>query len=806
MIGLEQILAALLVVWGLAYLSAPLAIWTLAFFFSLAALQWLVEAPFLLLVILWLVFLILLVMNFPQTRQLLFTNILYRKFRKNLPPLSRTEQEAIDAGGIFWEAELFKGRPLFKNLLRMPKPKLTKAENDFLSNQVETLCSMMDDWSVTHEALDLPAEVWAYLKNEKFFGLVIPKEYGGLGFSALASSTIVQKIATRCLAAAVTTMVPNSLGPGELLLHYGTEEQKNAYLTKLANGEEIPCFALTDTEAGSDASQITDVGIVCRGTFEGQEMLGMRLSWNKRYITLAPVATVLGLAIKLYDPEGLLGDKPNLGMTLCLIPTQTEGVEIGSRHFPLNQPFMNGPTRGQDVFVPIDWIIGGPKKAGKGWRMLVESLSQGRGVSLPAISTAAAKLCYRTTGAYARIRKQFNTSIGRFEGVEESLARMAGLTYILEATRLFTLTAVDQNIRPAIGSAIAKYHMTELSRKIANDAMDIHGGRGIMLGPKNYLGRCYQSMPISITVEGANILTRSLIIFGQGLIRCHPYLREEMESLKEKDSEVGMKRFDKVVCSHIRYTLANFARLLLHSFTSGFFVKTPKMTEIKRLIQQLGRMSAALSVVADMALFFLGDKFKRRERLSARLGDVLSNLYLASSVIKYYHDFGHDKEDLPHVRWALQFCLHRCQTAFLEFFRNFHHGMVSCFLRFLVFPFGMAYSKPLDTLEHQLASHMMMPSSFRDRLSLNCYIGNAENSNIAILDDALVSMMAVEPALNKFETAKKKGEFGHEGFDEDIKIALAKGIVDEHEAFLLRKYEKLRVSVIQVDEFAEGEL
>lgn len=806
-----QFLIAVIVIVGLAYLYAPLWIWTLTFLLSLMALHIAGSLSLWVAFFLWAMFAILCIMNISAIRTFLLTGHAYKLFQKILPMISRTEQEAIDAGEVWWEAQLLQGRPHWENLLSLPKPSLTKEELHFLENNVETLCAMLDDWKITQHELDLSPVAWEYIKKNNFFGIIIPKEYGGLGFSALASSTIVQKIATRSLTAAVSIMVPNSLGPAELLLAYGTDPQKQQYLSKLASGEEIPCFALTAPDAGSDASNITDFGIVCRGIFEGKEIIGMKLTWNKRYITLAPIATVLGLAIKLYDPEGLLGSKRNLGITLCLIPTNYPGVVIGKRHFPLNQPFMNGPTLGTEVFVPLDWIIGGIEKAGCGWRMLVESLSAGRGISLPALSTAAGKGCYRATGAYAKIRKQFNTSIGRFEGVEEVLARIAGMTYLLESTRLLTLSAIDNNIRPVVGSAIAKYHMTEMSRQITIDAMDVHGGRGIMLGPKNYLARCYEGMPISITVEGANILTRNLIIYGQGLIRCHPYLRKEMEALWNKNTKQGIQDFDKALCQHIRYALSNLTRLLLHSFTGGWLLATPSNPAIqagRRYIQKINRMSIALSFTSDLVLLCLGGKLKRSERVSARLGDILSNLYLASAVLKYFHDFGGGKQDVAHMTWAMDYCLYRSQVAFCNFIKNFNFPYIAAILKFMVFPWGYPFHLPKDQNEHRLASMMMTPSDFRDRLTAHCYLQSKDNS-IAFLDKVLEKMWELEPLLSKVEHwHKEKHLHLKEPMDHSqrIELALREGIITNAEADSLKEFEEMRWSAIQVDEFTKEEL
>lgn len=804
-----QGIAALIAFFGLAYLEAPFWVWSIAILLTAFSLQIVFSWGFVLSLIVWsLLILLLIIFNFKELRQIVFTRFIFKAFKKILPAISKTEQEAIDAGDVFWEGKLFQGRIKWADLLSLPKPRLSQEEQDFLDNQVETLCAMLDEWEITRHRLDLPKPVWDFLKKEKFFSMLIPKTYGGLGFSALGNSTVVQKISTRSLTAAVTTMVPNSLGPGELLLAYGTEEQKKYYLPRLAAGLEIPCFALTGPFAGSDAGAIPDFGIVCKGEFEGKTITGIKLTWDKRYITLAPVATLLGLAFKLKDPDGLIGNKKDIGITLCLIPTNLPGVEIGKRHFPLDQPFMNGPTRGHEVFVPLDSIIGGLKMAGKGWRMLVECLSAGRGISLPAVSTAAAKHCYRVTGAYAAIRKQFNTAIGHFEGVEEVMARIAGWTYILEATRLLTLTAVDQHIKPAVASAIAKYHMTERSRAVVNDAMDIHGGKGIMMGPKNYLARGYESMPISITVEGANILTRNLIIFGQGAIRCHPYLRQEMHALSstnhnEKDA---LKMFDASFTAHIRYALANFARVIFHSFTAGLFCHAANIKVERKLTKSISRFSIALAFVADMSLLVLGGKLKRKERLSARLGDVLSYLYLASAVIKYYADFG-DKKDQPYLKWSLNLMLYQAQESFYSFFRNFTPSLLSKLLFFLVFPYGRPFTMPKDSLEHQMVSSMMTPSTFRDRLTSHYYLGTLNNSEVARLEECFNNLFNVQNSMDNIEKAIKQGSISkHLDFLEKIQKALELNILSNQEARALKEFEEAKRKVLQVDEFTNEQL
>lgn len=796
-------IAAIVAVWGLAYLAAPLWAWTLTFALSLGLMQ--AQAFFTapLQVSLWCILAFwIVIFHLSFFRQRFVTTFIFRAFKKTMPKMSSTEREAIEAGDIWWESELFRGRPNWDRFLAAPQPTLTQEELHFLNNTVEALCALFDEWTVSHVTRDLPKPVWTFLKEKGFFGMIIPKSYGGLGFSALAHSEVVQKIATHSLTAAITTMVPNSLGPAELLINYGTEHQKQHYLPRLARGEEIPCFALTSPEAGSDASAITDVGIVCEGEFLGKKILGMKLTWDKRYITLAPVATVLGLAFKLRDPNKLLGDKEALGITVCLIPTTHPGVECGLRHFPLHQSFMNGPTRGKDVFVPLDWIIGGEQMIGKGWHMLTECLSAGRGISLPALTAASSKIAYRTTGAYARIRKQFNTSIGKFEGVTALMANIAGDTYMIEAARLLTLGALDQKIRPAIVTAIAKYHLTEMGRKVVNDAMDIHGGRGIMLGANNYLANAYASIPISITVEGANILTRNLIIFGQGAIRCHPYVQAEMKAMADPNEAMGILHFDRAVFKHLQYTLSNKARMFFHSLTAGGFCRAPKARCFKHYYRQLSRMSAALSFISDVALILLGGKLKRCERLSARLGDVLSYLYLASAVLKYFQDFGNKKDDSVSVNWCVQTCLYQIQNAFLEFCSNFPNRFIGSCLRFLVFPYGRAYQRPNDILENHLAAEMMVPGDFRNRLTQHCYFGKMNHNPVVQLDETLDKMIAAEAASLKLEALVKQGIIPKKlSLAESLEKALALQGLTQEEARLLGEFDTARQEAIRVDEF-----
>ncbi len=805
--GMMGALAAVVIL-GFLYLEAPFAAYAATFILSLGVLQWHATFAASTFFVLWGILIFgILCFGIPFLRRRVFSKFIFQRVKNELPSMSSTEREAIEAGDVWWEGDLFCGRPHWEDILQLPKPALTQEETLFLNQQVEHLCEMINDWAVSHLTLDLTAEAWKYLKQERFFGMIIPKKYGGLGFSALAHATVVQKLATHSLTAAITTMVPNSLGPAELLINYGTEAQKEYYLPRLALGEEIPCFMLTSPVAGSDASAITDIGIVSEGEFEGKKMLGIKLSWDKRYITLAPIATVFGLAFKLYDPNKLLGNKEALGITLCLIPATHPGVERGKRHFPMDQAFMNGPTRGTDVFVPLDWVIGGRNMIGKGWQMIVERLSVGRGISLPALSAASVKQSYRTTGAYAAIRKQFHAPIGHFEGVEAVLAKIAGFTYLSEATQLFTLTALDKEVRPSVVTAMTKYHLTEIARIVVNHAMDVHGGKAIMQGPKNYLSNSYQSLPISITVEGANILTRSLIIFGQGAIRCHPYLQEEMKAMQDPDQKEGLKRFDKVFFKHAAYTVSNAVRVVVHSFTAGLFSAKTGTKISRRYCQQLSRMSIVLAFVADVSLILLGGKLKRCERLSGRLGDVLSHLYMASAILKYEQDFATKKEDALHIEWCMKYCLYQIQAAFFKLFKNFPIPVWGRVFRFLTFPYGRAYHAPSDCLEHRLASIMLQPSKFRDRLTQYCYLSNSQTNPINQLEFALQQITFTEPLQARVEEAIKKGRIPKTmDLHRRLNNAVNEHVITEEEANLIQNAEEARRVVIQVDEFTEMEL
>ena len=737
-------------------------------------------------------------------RYLLVSRPLLKIFRKILPKVSQTEQEALDAGTVWWEGELFSGDPNWSTLLAYPKPQLSTEEKTFLDGPVEQLCEMLDEWKITRELHDLPPNVWQFIKDNGFFGMIIPKQYGGHGFSALAHSEVVMKIGSRSGTAAVTVMVPNSLGPAELLLHYGTEEQKNNYLPRLAKGLEIPCFALTGPDAGSDAGAIPDTGIICRSKFKGKKnVLGIRVTWEKRYITLGPVATLLGLAFKLYDPDGLLGEEKDLGITLALIPTNTPGISIGRRHFPLDAAFQNGPNTGKDVFIPIEWVIGGREGVGNGWRMLMNCLSVGRSISLPATSVGAAKLAARTSGAYGMVRTQFNMPIGRFEGVEEALARIGGNTYMMDAARVMTAGAVDLGEKPSVISAIIKYHLTERGRQVINDAMDVHGGKGICMGPSNYLGRTYQQIPVSITVEGANILTRSLIIFGQGAIRCHPYILKEIDAANNSDDTRALQEFDQALTGHLAFSFNNGFRCLLYGLSGGALAKAPNISfseEMAGYYRQLTRFSTAFALAADVSLLILGGSLKRKEKLSARLGDILSMLYLCSATLKRFEDDGRPASDLPLLQWSIQDALFQMQLAFYGLLDNFPNRIMAWKLRLLIFPLGRAFSPPSDKLGHKVVKVLMSPGEARDRLTKSIYIPDSDKEPLGILEQALLCSEKCKAANSKIRTAVKAGHVTAQG-NEKISEALEQGIITDTEAKSLHEMISLRRSVIMVDDF-----
>ncbi len=740
-------------------------------------------------------------LNNRTLRQQKFTQPFLSFFRKSLPELSETEKVALEAGTVYWDAELFSGKPDFKKLHNIKKPELTADEQAFLDGPVAELCAMLDEHEFNHERGDMPQSTWDFMMKNKFFAMIIPKSYGGLGFTALAHSAVLQKVSSRSAVAAATVAVPNSLGPAELLLEYGTEAQKDHYLTRLAEGKEIPCFGLTAPSAGSDATSIPDVGVVCKKTIDGKEVLGISLTFDKRYITLAPVATVVGLAFQMMDPEGLLGDKKQLGITLALIPRDTEGMEIGRRHLPLDVMFMNGPIRGKDVFIPMDYIIGGQDMIGHGWRMLVECLSVGRAISLPSCSTGGAKMVSWGTGAYARIRKQFNLPIGRFEGIEEALCRIAGKTYSCAATSTMTALAVDRGERPAVPSAIAKMHATEMARSIIQDAMDIHGGKGIIMGPRNYLGRAWMGSPIWITVEGANILTRSMIIFGQGAIRCHPYVLKEMEAARLEDKAESLKRFDDVLFRHMGYTFQNGVRSFFQGLGFWRFERSPGDKFSKKFYSKITRYSAAFGFAADIAMLSLGGSMKKREKTSARLGDVLSHLYMASAVLKRYRDEGSQSADQPIVAWALHNHFYEIEQALKMLSYNFPNKAVGIFLRRVIFPLGTHELPPGDRLGHKAASLLLSPNESRQRLTHGIDRDESPNHLVAQMNRVLAKVIDTEPLERRVLKAIKSGQIDEIDPSAQLNQALAQDIISKNEYNLLTKVRQEVAEIIAVDDF-----
>ena len=792
------------VMWSLAMARVALWKWSavLVVMVLLATLFRLVDVVVLMLA--WVVTLAVVIpLNVNSLRRSLISDRILPELRKALPPMSQTEKEALDAGTVWWDGDLFSGKPDWEKMLRIPEPTLSPYEQAFLDGPVEALCKMLDDWHITEERHDLPPEVWQFIKDNGFFGMIIPKKYGGLEFSALAHSSVVMKISSRSVTAAVTVMVPNSLGPAELLLHYGTDAQKDHYLPRLAVGKEVPCFALTGPTAGSDAASIPDMGIVCKGQFEGQEVLGIRLTWEKRYITLGPVATVLGLAFKLYDPDHLIGNEENIGITCALIPTNTPGVVIGNRHAPLSMVFMNGPNSGTDVFIPMEWVIGGQARIGQGWRMLMECLAAGRSISLPSLSVGAGKLVSRATGAYARIRKQFNTPIGLFEGVEEPLARIAANTYMMDAVRTMTAGAVDLGEKPSVISAIAKYNLTERMRKVVNDAMDVQGGSAICMGPRNFIGRVYQSIPISITVEGANILTRTMITFGQGAIRCHPYILKEMQAAQDKNEVRGAQQFDELLFSHIGFTVSNGARALWLGLTNARWQGVPGEARGERYYyQQATRMSAAFALVADVAMSTLGGDLKRKEKLSGRLADMLSQLYLISATLKRFHDQGRPAEDLPLLQWACDDSLYQLQESLRGLLRNLPQQPLAAVLKFIIMPWGKSYHMPTDRLGHKAATVLLRPSATRDRLTDGIFVPTDRSEQLARIEYALTTVIAAEEVDRMLRSAIKTGKVPKLKDDALIDAGLAAGIIDQGEADIVREAVRARRDVIMVDDFS----
>lgn len=796
-IGLFVVITAIAV-----YFRISLLLWSIMVALGLAAMHYLPGASAATLSLLWLIYAAVVIpLNVPALRKNLISKPLFSGMAKVMPTISQTEQEALDAGDVWWEGELFSGKPDFHKVRSIPRPQLTEEEQAFLDGPVEELCRMSNDWEITHENFDLSPEAWQFIKDKGFFAMIIPKEYGGLGYSALAHSEVVMKLGSRSGSTGVTVMVPNSLGPGKLLMHYGTQQQKDYYLPRLAKGEEIPCFGLTGPDAGSDAGAMPDTGVVCYGSFDGKDgVLGVRLNWEKRYITLAPVATLLGIAFKLYDPEHLLSDVEDRGITLALVKRDTPGVEVGRRHFPSNQAFMNGPIRGKDVFIPLDWIIGGEEYIGKGWSMLMECLADGRAISLPALGTAASKLASRYTGSYARIRKQFRTPIGYFEGVEEVLGRIGGQTYAIESARLLVLSALDQGEVPSVISGVVKQQSMERMREVVNHAMDIHGGHGICMGPNNFLGRGYQLIPVGITVEGANILTRTMIIFGQGALRSHPYLLKEVAAFHNPDKKRGLKDFDKALFAHAGFIASNIVRTFWMGITAARLLRTPGDSVSRYYYRQIVRMSSAFALITDFCLATLGGSLKRREKISGRLADVLSNLYVMTAVLKHYEDEGQPEEDVELLRWACDDALFNIQTAMKGVMTNMPVPFVGPLLNFLVFPLTKPYKGPNDKQGYAVARLLLSPSAARDRLTRGIYVSGDASDATGRIDHALDYVLRTEAIEKRLREHMKSGELSTASLTlyEDAK---AKDLITNEEYDLLLEAKAAVRDAIKVDEF-----
>ncbi|MFW1953143.1 acyl-CoA dehydrogenase [Acinetobacter beijerinckii] len=745
------------------------------------------------------------VLLIPALREALISKPAFNILSKAMPSMSTTEREALEAGTSWWEKELFMGAPDWEKFDQYPYPKLSSEEQSFIDNEVQQLCAMLDEWKIHHHDKDLPTEVWQFIKDKGFLGLIIPKSFGGKEFSAFAQSRIMSKIASRSLTAAVSCMVPNSLGPGELLLHYGTSAQKQRYLPGLANGTEVPCFGLTSPEAGSDAGAIPDTGVVCYGSYQGQEVLGLKMNFSKRWITLAPIATVIGLAFKLYDPDGLLGDKTKneYGITCALIPASHEGIKIGARHNP-GAPFMNGTVEGTDIFIPIDWIIGGQQNAGKGWRMLMECLGVGRGISLPALATAAGEMSYLLVGAFASVRQQFKVSVGHFEGVQEATSDIASDAYMLESFRYMVTCGLNQGGTPAVMTAMAKYYATETMRKVINHGMDVVGGRAIQLGPRNFLALTYQSIPVAITVEGANILTRSLMIFGQGSMRCHPYLFEELQLLQSEDKASALKQFNSLLFKHLAYTFNRGAKAVAFGLTGGNSDGSVQSDDFSRpYYATINRMSADFALTADMALGILAGDLKRKEMLSGRLADIHSHLFIATAILKYYENGQRTEADQKHAELALNKALYNAQEAFFGFYENFPMKIASSLVKLICFPFGRPIAKPSDELKQQVAQLLLQENSFRAELKKHVYYTTDETDVMGRMESTFQMLLSVQPLWDKFKKAESKDKFKGLTFEEHIADAVSTDFVTTDEAQQLLKYNAKRYDSMLTDVFDE---
>ena len=805
MILLSWIIGWVIVAWVFSFLQARMWLWSLSLLVLLGGLWRSEGLPYpALMVVGVLVLVIGVLFSVRPLRRVVVSGGALRAFRRIMPRMSDTEVAAVEAGGVWWDGDLFSGRPNWARLLSTPPARLTPEEQSFLDVETQHLCDLANDWETTSVWQDLSPEAWAYAKEKGFLGMIIPKAYGGLGFSALGHGAVIQKLSTRCSAASVSIMVPNSLGPAELLLHYGTEDQKNHYLPRLARGDDIPCFALTNPYAGSDAASITDTGVVCKQMWQGQETLGFRITWRKRYITLAPIATVVGLAFKAVDPDGLLGDEAEPGITCVLVPRDHPGVRIGRRHWPVNAVFQNGPIEGDDVFVPMDMVIGGRAQVGKGWRMLMECLSAGRAISLPSSNVGMAKLATGMTGAYVAIRRQFNTPIGKFEGVQEALARMAGHTYATDAVRLLCMAALDQGEKPSVLSAIAKYHVTERARLVVNDAMDVLGGKGVCMGPSNFMARAYQQIPVAITVEGANIMTRTLIIYGQGAIRCHPYVLTLMQSASEGE----LKVFDKALFDFAGFVIRNVARAAAFSVTGGLLISAPPKVapQLKPYYRKAVRLSTLLALASDVSMATVGGALKRKGALTGRLGDILAQLFILSSVLKRFEDDGRPKEDLPLVHWAARDALHRADLAWRGVLTNHPNRVAAGLLRLVGAPFGLGIEAPDDACAAKVAALIQTHGPARDRLCDGAWRTNMEVDPIAATLAAFDLYPQVEKIEARLRPAIRSGAISR--MPQNLTLAadwaeevVAKGLMTEAEAEQVSQFAAHAHLAIQVDDF-----
>jgi acyl-CoA dehydrogenase len=804
MVFLTWILVAALVLIALAYVSAPGWLWVAGLTIVAVGGFMMKALPFLVALLLLLPVLLLApAMILPELRKKLLTGPALKAFRSVLPPMSDTERQALEAGTVGWDAQLFSGKPQWKQLMDVPAAQLTPEEQAYFDTQVQELCQMSNDWESTHHSYDLPPAVWEKIKSSGILGMIIPKEYGGLGFTALAHSNIVTALATRCGATVVSVMVPNSLGPAELLMHYGTDAQKNHFLPRLAKGLELPCFALTNPHAGSDAGSIPDIGVVCYGEYKGERVLGFRVTCDKRYITLAPVATIVGLAFRAHDPEGLLGEVGEEGITCALVPRNTPGLKIGRRHFPLNAVFMNGPIQAREMFVPMEFVIGGQPQVGHGWKMLMNCLSVGRAISLPSSNTGMAQAAVRGVGGYSRVRRQFRTAIGKFEGVEEALARMAGNLYMMDAARTLTAKYIDMGEKPAVLSGIVKYHITERARLVVNDGMDVIGGKGICLGPLNMLGRAYQQIPIGITVEGANILTRSLIIFGQGAIRCHPYVFAEMEAAREQDDVKALNAFDGLIVAHVKFSMRNAARAFVHGITGAKLVKTAPQVSgaAQAYAQQLSRYSAAFALMSDVSMLILGGELKRREKLSARLGDALSQLYLGSATVKRFVEQGKQVDDEAFLHWSMQDALHKIEIALTGVLDNYPSKIAAMLMRRIVFPLGASQKAPSDRLGRAVVEKIIAPTAARERLTGLTFIGKLASDPMKQIEDALAAVMQLETIEARLKPHFKSGAISGERPLDWIPAAQKAALITSEEVEVIRRAVALTDIVIAVDDF-----